>query len=444
MAPIPRALLNELQNGRLSRYFGALTARGLETGGKFGLYMLAARIMGGTDSGLFFLCLTWVNLCSTVARMGLERAMSRHIAAELAIGHGRDARRILLSGLGWTTLASCLAASLTFLLALPLAAHVFQQPELARPLVIAAFILLPQTLAFSIGFALIGLNRAAAGQLVQSALPPVLSLLALIAGFNRLDMVLTVYACSYTICCVLGLALIAWDWRHAMLDRVVVAATTADPLPTLWVTARPFLVIELVQALLLSLPVLVLGMVTDASAISAFSIVSRLTMLINTILISVAMIAAPAFASHHRRREYDALRGAERQTRLMARAICLPVVAGMVVFVHPMLSLMGSDVPGTDTVLFVLVIGQVVNILLPTQDMMLSMTGHGRILRRLNLQQLMACCALSAVLIPLFGVSGAAIVSTVCLIQGRVGFALAVRRVLPQLSGGRLPSGQRE
>jgi O-antigen/teichoic acid export membrane protein len=128
----------------------------------------------------------------------------------------------------------------------------------------------------------------------------------------------------------------------------------------------------------------------------------------------------------------------------MARAICLPVVAGMVVFVHPVLSLMGSDVPGANTVLFVLVIGQVVNILLPTQDMMLSMTGHGRILRRLNLQQLVACCALSAVLIPLFGVIGAAIVSTVCLIQGRVGFALAVRRVLPQLSGGRLPSGQRE
>jgi O-antigen/teichoic acid export membrane protein len=97
---------------------------------------------------------------------------------------------------------------------------------------------------------------------------------------------------------------------------------------------------------------------------------------------------------------------------------------------------MSSDLPGAAPVLFVLAIGQVVNILLPTQDMMLSMTGHGAILRRLNLQQLVVCCALSGVLIPFFGMLGAAIVSTVSLVQGRVSFALAVRRVLPELSMG--------
>ena len=32
---------------------------------------------------------------------------------------------------------------------------------------------------------------------------------------------------------------------------------------------------------------------------------------------------------------------------------------------------------------------------------------------------------------------GAAIVSTLCLIQGRVSFALAVRRVLPELSAAK-------
>ena len=276
----------------------------MEAAGKFGLYMLAARVMGGTESGLFFLCLTWVNLCTTLARMGLERAMSRHIAAELAIGKGTAARRVLVGGLGWTLLASTAAGVVTFALSTPVAVLVFGQPELAHPLAIAALILPPQTMAFAIGFALIGLNRGVAGQMVQSALPPVLSLIALVAGLNHIDLVLTVYAGSYTVCCVLGLGFIAWDWRHVMVDRFVAAAATAEPLPTLWVTARPFLVIEMVQVSLLSAPVLMLGVVGDPASVSAFSIVSRLTMLINTILISVAMIAAPAFASHHRRQEY--------------------------------------------------------------------------------------------------------------------------------------------
>jgi O-antigen/teichoic acid export membrane protein len=434
MPLIPRRLVRKLRDGRLFHFAGALAARGMEGAGKFGLYTLAARAMGGTESGLFFLCLTWVNLWTTLARMGLERAISRHIAAELAIGKGTAARRALVVGLGWTLLASTAAGVVTFALSTPVAVLVFAQPELAHPLAIAALILPPQTMAFALGFALIGLNRGVAGQMVQSALPPVLSLIALVAGLNHIDLVLTVYAGSYAVCCVLGLGFIAWDWRHVMVDRFVAAAATAEPLPTLWVTARPFLVIEMVQVSLLSGPVLMLGVVGDPASVSAFSIVSRLTMLINTILISVAMIAAPAFASHHRRQEFEALRAVERNTRMVAMAICLPAIGGLVVFVHPLLSLMGSNVSGAGSALFVLMVGQFVNTLLPTQDMILSMTGHGTILRRLNLQQLLACGVLCAALIPPFGMMGAAVVSSICLIQGRVSFALAVRRVLPRLS----------
>ena len=428
-------LLTMLRDGRLFRFVAALAARGLEAVGKFGLYMLAARLMGGSDSGLFFLCLTWVNLCSTVARMGLERAMSRHIAAELAIGHGTAARRVLVAGIGWTTLASCALGLATWALATPLAVLVFRQPELARPLAVAALILPPQTLAFAIGFALIGLNRGVAGQMVQSALPPVLSLIALAAGLDRLDTVLAVYAASYAACCALGLGFVAREWRLRMLDRPMAEAATAEALPSLWASARPFLVIEIVQVSLLSAPVLVLGMVAEAAAVSAFSIASRLTMLINTILISLTMIAAAGFAAHHRRQDYNELRRAERQTRLVAMAVCLPVLAAMVAFAHPLLGLMASDSDAAALALWVLAIGQVVNILLPTQDMMLAMTGHGGLLRRLNLWQLLANLALCAALIPPLGMLGAAAVTSLGLIQGRVSFALGVRRVLPQLSG---------
>ncbi len=412
----------------------ALAARGLEAAGKFGLYMLAARLMGGSDSGLFFLCLTWVNLCSTVARMGLERAMSRHIAAELAIGQGRAAKRVLLAGLGWTALASCAIGLATWALAEPLAVHLFRQKELAGPLAVAAWILPPQSLAFAVGFALIGLNRGVAGQMVQSALPPVLSLAAMVAGLDRLGTVLGVYAGSYAACCALGLGLIGWEWGRAMRDRAVATQAVPAALPSLWGSARPFLVVELVQVSLLSAPVMALGMVAEAAAVSAFSIASRLTMLINTLLISIAMIAAPSFAAHHRRGEYAELKRVERQNRLMALAICAPVLAAMVVFVHPLLGLMASDSPGAAAALRVLAIGQAVNILLPTQDMMLAMTGHGGLLRRLNIQQLLACLVLCAALIPPFGMMGAAAVATLGLVQGRVSFALGVRRAIPELA----------
>ncbi len=435
----PHALMERLLQRKLLHYGGALVARGLEVIGKFGLYMLAARLMGGHDSGLFFLCLAWVNLSSTAARMGLERAMSRHIAAELAVGHGHAARRAMLTGLGWTALASLSAGGVTLLTAAPAAHFLFHQDDVARPLMIAALILPPQTLAFAVGFVLVGLNRGVAAQMVQSALPPLLSLGALLAGLNQLDMVLSVYACSYTVCCLIGVCFIVRDWHRKMIEQDYTGETAPEALPSLWTTARPFLTIELVQVSLLSLPVLMLGVFADARSVSEFSIVSRLAMLITTILVSVALIAAPAFARHHRRHEYEQLRRVERQTRLLAMAVCLPAIAIMLIFPKLLLSQLGSDFAAASTALIVLALGQIVNTLLPTQDMMLSMTGHGRTLRRLNLQQLLACVVLSAILIPGFGLMGAAVLSSVCLVQGRVSFALAVRRVLPELSAPRRP-----
>lgn len=428
------AIVERLMSRTLLGYFAALATRGVEVIGKFGLYFLAARLMGGHDSGLFFLCLSWVNLASTAARLGLERAISRHIAAELAVGHGRAARQALVTGVGWITLASFAAALLTFFLAGPAAQFIYHQSDLTAPLRFAALILPTQTLAFTIGFALIGMNRAVLAQIVQSALPPALSLLALMAGLHRLDTVLIVYASSYGACCCLGAAFILRDWRGLLVDRPHGAPTEA--LPPLWTTARPLFVVELVQVSLLSLPVLALGAFANPVAVSAFSIVSRMTMMINTILVSIATIASPAFARYHRRREYAQLRHTANQARVLAMAVCLPIIAVMVIFPHTLLSFLGRDFASHAAVaaMIVLCAGQLVNVLLPTEDMMLTMTGHGRTLRALNLRQIAVCCVLGAVLIPPFGLMGAAILSAVVLIQGRVSFALAVRRVLPELS----------
>jgi O-antigen/teichoic acid export membrane protein len=421
----------------LLRYAGALIARGLEVVAKFGLYVLAARRMGGYQAGLFFLCLTWVNLVSTGARLGLERATSRHVAAELAIGDGSAARRTVLTGVAWTALASLFAGVLTWMLASPASLLLFHQPDLTEPLRLAALILPPQSIAFTLGFTLIGLGRGVAGQMVQSAIPPFLSLLALLAGLNQADTVLTAYAASYAVCCCLGFGLVAYEWRRAFANMSATHADNPEPLPSLWATARPFLVIELVQSALLSLPVLVLGVFANAVAVSAFSIANRVTMMINTILLSLAMIAAPGFARHHRLGEFTELRRVDRQTRLLAIMVCTPLIAAMLIVPHTLLSLLGGSFADASAALIVLCIGQIVNTLLPTEDMMLAMTGHGAILRRVNLQQLWVCCILCLVLIPWLGLMGAAIVTTISLIQGRIGFSLAVRRAIPELQGHR-------
>lgn len=84
------------------------------------------------------------------------------------------------------------------------------------------------------------------------------------------------------------------------------------------------------------------------------------------------------------------------------------------------------------TALVIMCLGQLINALLPCQDIMLAMTGHGGILRWLNAAQLAVCALAGAALVPLLGMNGAAILTALVIVQGAIGTAWMVRRLMPQ------------
>lgn len=416
-------------------YLAALFVRGLELVGKLGLYMLAARVLGVHEAGLFFLCITWVLLISTLTRVGFEKAVMRHVAAELAVGKGREARLALLEGTGWVTLGGILGTATTILFAEPLALHAFGEPGLTAPLVVAASAILPQTLCIFAGHALTGFNRGVMGQFVQNGLWPVLTLAALAVGIHSLDGILYALAAANLASALLGLVFILWGDVPKL--KAVPApdddGEAVENLPRLWRTALPLGIVEVVQISLNSLPVLLLAAFGEPSQVGAFSVANRISMLIWVVIISIGTIAAPRFAAHHRQGEWDELRALNRKVRLAVASFGVPVVLVMMIFPSTLLHLIGPGFEIAATALVIMSVGQLVNALLPCQDIMLAMTGHGGVLRWLNAAQLTSCCVLCAVLIPLFGMTGAAVATAIFIAQGGIGTTLMVRRLMPQV-----------
>ena len=416
------------------RGFGLVAAfgtRGLEAAAKFGLYALAARLLGGEQSGEFFLCLTVVHFTTTLARLGLEKPLTRHVAAELAVGRGDIALKKALSGSAIVMASSLVFSGLLALLAGPLATGMFHQPDLERALLLSALIVPLQNIAYTLAYLLIGLDRGAAAQFVMNALPPTLSLGALVAGAHDVSRLLMAYSAAFVICSLLGGVLVWRAWTGA-LQREPPPGMKVEALPSIWASARPLLVVELAQAALLSVPIFALGHFASQVAVSEFSIANRLTMLVSTVVLSIGSIVAPAFARHHRRGENAELRHVNRQVLLVSAAICLPVLAVMVVFAHPLLALLGSPSQTTVNALMILAVGQLVFSLYPCQDTLLAMTGHGDVLRRISIGQLAVAAVLCAALIPAFGVIGAAIASSAIWALGAVSCGYFVSRVLPE------------
>ncbi|MBC7135326.1 MAG: oligosaccharide flippase family protein [Oceanibaculum nanhaiense] len=425
--------------GALLRYAAGLGVRGVETIGKLGLYVAVGVRLGAHDAGLFFLCLTWIGVVSTAARLGLDRAMTRHIAAELAVGDGRAARAALLQGLGLTSLAALAAALLTVLVAEVAAVRLFGFPDLAWPLYLSALVLVPQTLAFSLGAALAGFGRGVAAQIVQNALWPVLTLAALLAmpvaqEGGSLDGLIVALGVALAASCVLGgfiLLLERGRLRTApeqSADGAPASPPETEALPSLWTTARPLLVVELTQVGLSGLPVFLLGMAADAATVGAFSIASRISMLIWVIIISIGTLAAPRYAALYRLGEMDQLRAYNRMVQRGAALVAVPAALVMLAFPDFLLGLISADFRVAAVALQILALGQMANGLFSCQDILLAMTGRGDVLRRLNLLQLAVGLLLCGVLIPAFGLPGAALAASLTVLQGALGTHWAARR----------------
>lgn len=409
----------------------SLGARALEAAAKFGLYALAARLLGGADAGRFFLALSVIHIVSTVARLGLERPLTRHVAAELAVGDVQAALRAALTGCAAVVAASVLAAFCLAAVAPWLAGTVLGHGEMVPVLMLAALTVPMQNLAYALAYVLIGLERGAAAQMVMNALAPALTLAALVMGADDLQRLMSVYAGAFGVCAALGLGLVLPDeqWR-----RDTIRHHGSTPLPSLWRGAAPLWLVEISQAALLSLPVLVLGVFASPAAVSVFSICSRLSMLVTTVVLSLGALSAPAFARHHRLGDWSALREAVATNRRTTVLFCTPLIAVMALGGERLLSLLGVPASAGLPVLLILLVGQLVFCLLPSRDLVLAMAGQGRMLRRLSLWQLAFCTALCLALVPPFGAIGAAVASATIWIGGAVALAVAARRRLPQLA----------
>ncbi len=425
----PGARLNALIARARPAVMVSLGSRGLEAAAKFALYGLAARELGGHDAGRFFLALGVIQILSTIARLGLEKPVTRHVAAELAVGDVGAARRAALTAGGSILLASVIAGLALAGAAPFIADHWTGQADMASALMLAALIIPVQNLAFAVANVLIGLERGAAGQMVMNALPPVLSLIALMLGADSPGRLLTAYAGSFGVCALLGLGLVVttrWSQRHPQVAPGMAIAG-------LWSGARRLMVVDVCQAALITIPVLILGAFAAPDAVSTFSLCNRLAMLVTIVVLSLGAMSAPHFARHHRLQDWAALRDAAIDNRRMTLMLCLPLIAALALGSVPLLGLLSVPAAEGVPVLLILLTGQLAYCLFPSRDMLLAMAGEERVLRRLSLWQLAFCIALCLALTPPLGAVGAAMASATIWIGGALAVASAARRKLPEL-----------
>jgi O-antigen/teichoic acid export membrane protein len=179
-----------------------------------------------------------------------------------------------------------------------------------------------------------------------------------------------------------------------------------------------------------TLDILLLGVLAEAPAAGVYHAAARLAQLPALILVAANVVVAPGIARCHRLGDRAGLAAllarASRLTMLAAVALALVLAAGRT----PLLDLFGGGFAAGGGALLVLLAGQLVNVACGPVALALSVTGHARdalagvaLAAAVNL-------ALSLLLIPPFGLLGAAAATAVALAAWNLLLQARVRRRL--------------
>ncbi|MGH7838725.1 MAG: lipopolysaccharide biosynthesis protein [Candidatus Binataceae bacterium] len=396
---------------RKALFSGAATVLVIQGSGYSSRYLmqvLLARWIGSTGYGDYSYALALAQVLAVVAGLGLPVAVIRFIPAYRA--HGATA---LMHGLMTRGRQLTLAASVV--LALLGSAILFWAPPQRLGLWALVFGLWTcPFLALSNleGEALRVFDRIALYSMPVAAAPIlIIAFAAVLLGFHRLD------GASATAAQLVAFALISgWQWgalrSAAGGAQIVRSYTTREWLRSL----VPFLLLSAGAILLVRVDVLILGAMKGAAAAGVYAAAASSATLVSTLLQAMNTRGAVMMSERLARKDYA---GLERVILEITRWSFWPSCAfgaALIALRAPLLRLFGADFASAQWPLVILVAGQVVNAATGPIGYLMIISGN----ERLTVNVIGWCIAAAVVgdliLVPRFGASGAAVMSSATLI----------------------------
>ncbi len=378
--------------GQASRFgFNLLVARVLDADA-LGTYALAVAVIqisevfaiAGLDSGL----LRFVSINSSdplrqreVIGSALKTSLflSLAVALLLLFFSGNIASMLHGSHLLQLTLC-CYAAAIPFNVATMLYGHAIQgfrklQPKIIATQMVSPLLLLLLTLLF----------RYTAGQKAALFFPFALS------------------------------AAIAFFWIRPYLSKIsgvlpldIVRAASDRSMMRY---ALPFMVVSLLSMMTHWLDVVMLGMLTDTATVGLYHPAARTAGLIRAVLLAFAGIAAPMIASLHTGRESAEIGRIYKMVTRWILGLVVPPVILFMLLPEPVLGVFGTRFTASSNALILLTAASFLQVSFGLSSTVLAMTGYARLSLYNALGALGLQVVLNLLLIPRFGITGAALAS---------------------------------
>jgi O-antigen/teichoic acid export membrane protein len=395
-----------LFRGRRLRVASAFAAQVAGAGLGFLLSIMLARLVGVAGVGLYFLAITIVDISATISRLGLESAGMRFAS----IAHGRGDRGGL-AALYRNSMSLVLAAGTA--IALPvwlIVSHLGlggeMEPEFRAELPLLIFAVAPVALLVIQAEFFKAVGSTATGTFSQAVVPPLLllagSIVLWLLGAGTVHAVFLTYV--IVAIASVTLAMVTWHWRLPGIWR----ERGSFDIGRLLRTSMPLLLVNSMTLMLGWTDIVVLGMWRDAAEVGIYGIAMRVALLTAFILSAINVVVAPQFAALHAEGNTAALRRLAQQSAFWTLVAAAPAILVLLLVPDLILQIFGPQFREGAGPLRILALGQLFNVATGSVAVLLVMTGHEKLMRNIVAASAALNLLGNLVLVPRYGVIGAA------------------------------------
>jgi O-antigen/teichoic acid export membrane protein len=408
--------------------------RVIEFGSRFIITLLLARILGVQDYGLYVLSISAVTLFAGVAYLGLDQALVRYVAILSSRKASAGLRGALQVGFGVSAVAGAAMGAALYLGAAAIAEGLFDEPRLTPLLRVLAVVLPFLVISNLLAATARGFRRmdysAFAEQVVQSVAR--MLLLGTFALVGTLDVF--VAAILFGVSDVAATITLIVLLNKLLPIRTVFQRGARRDVKPIVGFAFPMWLSGLLLQFRRSILTLTLGGLSSVASVSIFAIAARVNDVGHTVLGSITIAVRPIVAQLHDKEDQRGLSHLYRTTTRWTFTLNLPFFLLMVLYPAALLSLFGETFARGAPALTIMAIAELVNAATGVCQAMIDMTGRAKLKLANSLLWTITLVASSAVLIPLWGVVGAAtamLISTVAVNLAAVVEVRVLERLLP-------------
>ena len=203
-----------------------------------------------------------------------------------------------------------------------------------------------------------------------------------------------------------------------LIKKEMIAKKEKSPISTqtLLKTAFPMMLSTSILLIMSWADTLIIGVYEDESEIGVYNVAIKLAMISGIVLGALNSIVAPKISEAFNNGKKDEFVLIVKQSTKIIFYSSFPILIFLIAFPEFLLSLFGSEFLIGKSALYVLIIGQIVNAFSGSVGVIMQMTGKEKLFQNILILALLTNVVLNFLLVPIYGIIGAAIASSVSLV----------------------------